>query len=354
LGLLAVVGFQARRFDHRRPAPDRVNLRYGPHERNVLDFWSAASAASRRDSAEKGATEAHSGQSRTPLVVFFHGGGFKMGDKRSVPPWLVTRCLASGISVASVNYRLSHQAPFPAPMRDGARAIQFLRLKADELGIDPNRIAAAGGSAGAGIALWLGYHDDLAKPDSPDPMARQSTRLACMGVVGAQSSYDLRFIKREIGGRAHEHIALRPFFGIKTDADLESPQVLRLFEESSPINYVSADDPPAILFYSEPNRPLPANARRGAGIHHPRFGEVLKERLDPLGVPCILRHGDQYRDRDHPEEAMYTDLVAFFADQLHPLADATRRPAPAVAGEFRVAEPAVESSRREGNKASAG
>ena len=65
-----------------------------------------------------------------PLVVFFHGGGFVGGDKRSVPGWLVTRCLADGISVASVNYRLSTQSPFPAPMLDGARAIQFLRLKA--------------------------------------------------------------------------------------------------------------------------------------------------------------------------------------------------------------------------------
>ncbi len=74
-----------------------------------------------------------------PLVVFFHGGGFVGGDKKSVPGWLVTRCLAEGISVASVNYRLSTQSPFPAPMLDGGRAIQFLRLKAADLGIDPRQ-----------------------------------------------------------------------------------------------------------------------------------------------------------------------------------------------------------------------
>ena len=61
--------------------------------------------------------------SPTPLVVFFHGGGFRQGDKASVPGWLVSKCRNAGISVASANYRLSPMAAFPAPMRDGAGAI---------------------------------------------------------------------------------------------------------------------------------------------------------------------------------------------------------------------------------------
>ena len=87
--------------------------------------------------------------------------------------------------------------PFPAPMLDGARAIQFLRLKAKELGIDPARIAACGNSAGAGIALWAGFHDDLADPGSADPVLR-GNRLAwpAWALSGAQTSYDPRFIKQ--------------------------------------------------------------------------------------------------------------------------------------------------------------
>src|SRR5439155_21213867 len=135
-------------------------------------------------------------------------------DKASVPGWLVAKCRDAGISVASANYRLSPMAPFPAPMRDGARAIQFLRFNAKELGIDPSRIAAAGNSAGGGIALSIGFHDDLANPQSRDPIERQSTRLTGLGVVGAQTSYDPRFIKKWIGGRAHEHPALRAFYGL--------------------------------------------------------------------------------------------------------------------------------------------
>ena len=145
-------------FEPAKPAPDVLNIRYGPHDRNVLDLWKA---------------RAKSGLNRpAPLVVFFHGGGFQGGDKSSIPALLVVRCLEAGISVASANYRLSPKAPFPAPMLDGGRAIQFVRLNAAELGIDPDRIAASGSSAGAGIALWVGFHDDLADPASKDPVAR--------------------------------------------------------------------------------------------------------------------------------------------------------------------------------------
>ena len=198
-----------KHLDPEKPRPDVAELRYGPFARNALDLWKAPHPPG------------HSGPA--PVVVFFHGGGFVGGDKKSVPAWLVDRCLAEGISVASASYRLSTEAPFPAPMLDGARAIQFLRHKAVDLEIDPGRIAACGNSAGAGIALWVGFHNDLADPRNDDPVLRQSSRLACMGVVGAQTSYDPRFIKRLIGGRAHEHVALKPLFGVTSPAESNTP-----------------------------------------------------------------------------------------------------------------------------------
>jgi len=306
LGLLSVISWRTWGrpfFEPARPAPDIVNIRYGPYDRNVLDLWHA-----RPKPGQAGPV---------PLVVFFHGGGFRNGDKSSIPAWLVSKCLDAGISVASANYRLSPTAPFPAPMRDGARAIQFLRCQANDLGIDPGRIAASGNSAGAGIALWVGFHDDLADPGSDDPIARRSSRVACLGVDGAQTSYDPRFIKAKIGGRAHEHPALRSFYGIKSDAELDSPRTHQLYQEASPLSYVSADDPPAILFYAEPDEPLPADAAPGQGIHHPRFGAALKARLDPLGVECTLRHRDQYSMREDPNEAVFRDMTVFFMRQFN-------------------------------------
>jgi acetyl esterase/lipase len=307
LGFLVLVSIEGaaqvrKHLDPNKPQPDLADLRYGPFARNVLDVWKAHPRSSSEDA--------------TPLVIFFHGGGFIGGDKSTIPAWLVDLCLAKGISVASANYRLSTQSPFPAPMQDGARAIQYVRLKAKELGIDPSRIAACGNSAGAGISLWTGFHDDLADPGNPDPVLRQSSRVACLGLVGAQTSYDPRFIKQLIGGRAHEHIALKPLFGVTSAAEADSPRLHRLYEESSALNYVSPDDPPVILFYSEPDTPLPPDAPPGKGIHHPRFGAALKAMLDPLGVECILRHNDDYRGQEHPQQAMYGDLVDFFARHL--------------------------------------
>jgi acetyl esterase len=189
-------------------------------------------------------------------------------------------------------------------------------MKAKEFGIDTKRIAACGNSAGAGISLWVGFHDDLADLGSADPVARQSSRLTCMGVVGAQTSYDPRFIKQLIGGRAHEHVALKPLFGLSPKAEADTPRACKLYEDASPLTHVSSDDPPVILFYSEPNEPLPPDAEPGQGIHHPRFGTALKAKLDPLGVECILRHNDDYRGQQRAEEAMYHDLVRFLAMHL--------------------------------------
>jgi acetyl esterase/lipase len=200
-------------------------------------------------------------------------------------------------------------------MQDGARAIQFLRSQAKELGIDRDRIAASGSSAGAGIALWVGFHDDLADPRSPDPVARQSSRVTCLGVDGAQTSYDPRFIQKWIGGRAHEHPALPAFYGL-AQTDLDTPRAHRLYEAASPINHVSAGDPPVILFYTEPDEPLPAAATPGQGIHHPRFGTALRASLEPLGIECRVRHSRDFPEHDDPNERMVREMVEFFVQKL--------------------------------------
>ena len=307
LALLFMLGWRSwgrpfSLFDPAKPAPDEANLQYGPDERNVLDVWKAKPRPEQTGPV--------------PAVVFFHGGGFRSGDKSSIPAWLVIKCLDAGISVVSANYRLSQTAAFPAPMLDGVRTIQFVRYKATELGIDPGRIAASGSSAGAGIALWVGFHDDLADPKSSDPVARRSSRVCCLGVDGAQTSYDPRFIKSKIGGRAHEHSALRAFYGIKSDAELNTPSTHKLYEEASPLNFVTSDDPPAILFYAEPNAPLPPDAKPGQGIHHPRFGQALKSKLDPLGVECVLHHWNDYPKGEDPSEEMCRDMTRFFDRQF--------------------------------------
>ncbi len=257
-----------------RIPPTHADVKYGPHRRNVMDLWLAKS------------------DQPTPVLVSIHGGGFRGGNK-SVSPGLLNACLESGISVVAITYRFSSDAIAPASFLDSARAIQTIRHKAKEWNFDPTRIAASGGSAGAGISLWLGFHDDLADPNSTDPVLRESTRLTCMVVSAGQTSYDPRFIRKLIPeADTYKHSALAELY----DADLEDLDNLpeekyRLMEEVSPINHLTKDDPPAMLGYGGSLDQKITNA--SIGIHHARFGQALKEKMDPLGIRCEVNAGDQ-------------------------------------------------------------
>lgn len=278
-------------------APDVVNVRYGQHARNVLDLYLATSNAP------------------TPLLLHFHGGGFRTGDKRSVSDGLVELCRKRGISVASVNYRLSDTAVAPAQMMDAARAVQFLRHHASRWNLDPTRFAATGTSAGGGISLWLAFHDDLAEPTADDPIRRHSTRLTSAAVIGAQVSYDPRWIRAHVGGRAHEHPALPQLYGIPIDELESTPDAHRLFAQISPITYLTRDDPPVWLIYREPDEPLAPDAPPGASIHHPRFGHALKREMDELGIECINLHVTQIGGRvnEWPQHLIDQRIVDFIA-----------------------------------------
>ena len=245
----------------------------------------------------------------TPLVVHIHGGGFVAGDKTYLAPALVELCLERGISVATINYRYSTQAPFPAPYMDSVRAIQFLRAHAREWNLNPKLVAATGGSAGAGISLWMGFHPDMADPASADPVKRQSTRLTVVGVMNAQVSYDPHFITKLIDEKTAHHPALTQLVGVKLDEG-ESEKARRLFEESAPINYLTADDPPVFMFYNIPMKPLPPS-NLNEGIHNPRFGLYLKEKMDKLGIECVVHQLAEYTEGKANEQSN-RQMVEFF------------------------------------------
>jgi acetyl esterase len=280
------------------PDPDFADVPYGTHERNRFDLWRAE------------------GDGPRPLVIFYHGGGFRSGDKRSISPRLLDGLRRRGISVAAANYRLTDTAPFPAQMLDAARALQFIRLHAAEYGIDPTRVGATGGSAGAGISEWLAFHDDLADPKSDDPVARQSTRLNCIAVTAAQTSYDPRFMQ-ELFGSTDVEGAMYAFYGMTGPKDIDDPRFHPLFEEASPINHATADDPPVMLYYPQANDPLPPNPPGRLFIHHPKFGFALKEKLDRLGVECILKLREDY-PAGTAAAGYVEDAVRFFTEKLAP------------------------------------
>ncbi|QBG49167.1 alpha/beta hydrolase [Verrucomicrobia bacterium S94] len=273
----------SQRKQPKKHPPTFADVSYGAHASMTLDFWQADS------------------DTPTPLFVFIHGGGFRSGDKSTINPILLEGFLSNGVSAASINYRLSGIAPFPAQMHDSARAIQFLRSKAAEWNIDPEKLAAGGGSAGSGIAQWLAFHDDLKNPESRDPVEQQSTRLTCALAFSMQSTYDPRVIQKIIPGIAFDDSALKLFYGLPADWNWETDPIDKKLDarikEASPINHLTADDPPVFIYHSE-------KTRQPGNIHHPNFGIHLAEAMDKLNIDYIRTTSADYDSRSAPFEAM--------------------------------------------------
>lgn len=253
------------------PAPTLANVAYGTHERQVLDLYQAPS------------------DKPTPLVFFIHGGGWQAGDKSRVSG--VKEYLAAGISVVSINYRYVSQAqaagikpPVKAPLEDAARALQFVRSKAKEWNLDPKRIGATGGSAGGASTCWLCTHDDMANPSSPDPIARESTRLLCGAPIGAQTCFDPQLLRQWLpnmgyGGHAYGFGNFQAFFEGRDS-------VMPWIKEYSAYHLVTKDDSPMFLQYSlgKDGKPPVVGQPATDPTHSAVLGIKFAEQLKAAGV----------------------------------------------------------------------
>ncbi|MFN9713467.1 MAG: alpha/beta hydrolase fold domain-containing protein [Planctomycetota bacterium] len=267
-----------------RPSPTVADYKYGnDSERQRFDFWKAESDAP------------------TPVVLLIHGGGWRNGDKTGFGNNPIRRFLKEGISVAAINYRFIDQAmeqrvepPVKAPLMDAARALQTIRVHAKEWNIDPNQIGATGGSAGACTSLWLALHDDLADPTSSDPIARESSRLACAAVSGAQTSLDPKQLREWIGnsiygGHAFGFAAQGRSREQEFELLLENREkVLPWIREYSPIEWVSKDDPPIFLEYPKQAAQPVLGGKEPDPTHSAMYGVQLQKACKSAGVRCDL------------------------------------------------------------------
>ena len=256
------------------PPPTHTNVVYGPHPRNVLDLWLATS------------------DKPTPLLVNIHGGGFRGGDKSIISGSVIETMLKEGISVASINYRLTEKGlltegknMYPAPMHDGARALQFLRYNASKYNLDKTKIAATGGSAGGLMLMWLGFHPDLAQPDHEDPVLRESSRLQVLAPFLGQTCVHGPTLLEWFGVES-----LKRNIQSSSEAKPPTDKQLALSLDASPITHLTPDDPPIYLLYNGPNEPVDENTPWGTWVHHPVFGIKLKEAMDKLGMECYLEY----------------------------------------------------------------
>jgi acetyl esterase/lipase len=135
---------------------------------------------------------------KPPLVVWTHGGGFVFGDedimKFDEAARLLEVFIKNGIAVASVNYRLAQESPFPAAGVDTKRAIRFLRANASKYGYDPKRFATGGDSAGSYLALMAAITGDQPSPfdDATDPNRKVSAAVSVvMDVFGNVDFFEM-------------------------------------------------------------------------------------------------------------------------------------------------------------------
>lgn len=290
IAALVVVGLSA----HAEEPMKLVNVAYGKHPRQVLDLYQAKSSKP------------------TPVVFNIHGGGWRGGDKNlalvKVQPFL-----DKGISVVSINYRLIKAGdedalvpPVKAPLEDAARALQFVRSKAEEWNLDKERIGATGGSAGACSSLWLAFHDDMADPKSADPVARESTRLTCAAVNGAQTSLDPQQTREWMPNYSYGAHA----FGMSNLDEVlkDREKVMPWIKEYSPIELADKSDPPVGLYYNGD-----ANSKKGDSpkdaTHSPLLGMLLTETMKEKGMDVILAYPGH-------TNAKYKDSTAYLIDHL--------------------------------------
>lgn len=257
-----------------RPAPTHADVAYGPHQRNVLDFWQAKS------------------ESPTPVVVFIHGGGFVNGGKEKAGSAIIQRCLDHGVSYAAINYRYRTQAPIQDVLRDCGRAIQFLRSKAADWNIDKDRIAAHGGSAGAGTSLWLAFHDDLADPKNADPILRESSRIRAAGATACQATYDILRWKEILGEaafRKYSPLSDWPgFYGLKSIDEVMSEKGKKIRADCDMLGLIKKGGSPVWLgTTSDDGEPT----NRGSYIHSPKHAIAIKDRCDEVGIEAVLVRG---------------------------------------------------------------
>lgn len=222
------------------------------HERNVLDFWPAL----RRGNP-------------SPVFVWFHPGGFRDGDKGQLEKNrrpMLDAYREAGYAVVSCNYPfLGNEMDHFQIARHCARAVQFIRSKAGDWNIDPERLCCGGVSAGALISEFLGYHDDFADPEAKDGVADYSSRPAVVVSV--------------MQPRGTKEFALR---------------------------FMDKGEAPLFIY---------TNASPSDRIHPPWAAIMLRDKARRLGIPCVAVGGGRNRLPKVEDGKTWLDLQIEFCQE---------------------------------------
>ena len=191
------------------------------------------------------------GVSSPPLLVWLHGGGWSRGARAPVS---TVALVNAGFAMASVDYRLSGEAPFPAQIHDVKAAVRYLRANADRFGYDASRIAAVGVSAGAHLAQLVGVtnrHPAL-EGEVGDDTDQSSDVAAIVSYFGASNLTSILDQSTPFGLNIRVP-GLTTLFGGPVE---EKEELARL---ASPVFHVDDNDPPLLLLHGDQDPQMPIN-----------------------------------------------------------------------------------------------
>jgi len=203
-----------------------------------------------------------------PLIAFIHGGGWRNGNKRSGLHRVATFVESGDFVGASIGYRLSSEAIWPAQIHDCKAAIRWLRAHADEFGFDPDRIAVMGSSAGGHLVAMLGTSGDVKKLEGDLGKHQDvSSRVNCVIDEFGPTNF---LTMNDFPGKM-DHLAKdSPESKLLGRQITEVPELVR---EASPITHVTKDDPPILIIHGTKDPLVPyqqsvtfAEALRKAGV----------------------------------------------------------------------------------------
>lgn len=228
-----------------------------------------------------------------PLVINIHGGGFREGGKDMLEPAILDALRARGIAVATIDYRLSGEARFPAAIVDAKAAVRFLRANAARYRLDPERFVAFGQSAGGNLASLIGTTgntDAFGDPalGNPGVSARVSAVIDWYG----PNDFLLMDPQARAQGCPPDHDAAESFESAYLGAPIAT--VPDKVKAANPITYIDAADPPFLLQHGSKDCLVPVGQ-----------STILEAALKKAGVPVEL---DMLEGADHGDTSFWSPV----------------------------------------------
>lgn len=172
-----------------------------------------------------------------PAIIDVHGGGWELGEKNIGRGLMLA---LNGFFFASIDYRLTDVARFPAQIHDVKAAIRWLRAHAEEYNVDPHRIGLTGGSAGGHLTALAGLTADMPELEGDSGWAGYSTRVQAVAPVNPVTDFR---VSAEMYPWLHTADPVKKLFGA------ELYNVPDLLELASPIAHVTSDSPPFLIIH---------------------------------------------------------------------------------------------------------